>query len=226
MPATTSITYRFTDPVPPNGTYMLTVRWYSEATGGEVLHQERQAIDIIDSITVIPLGRMNPIPENVWQRGARFLGMTLDGQFERIPRYAFVPVPLALAARRAEIADRLAPDINGVVTSINEAAGGIWILGENGVTVQRRGSVLSISSGRNDSLHSGRILGNDLVSTFQLTLPAPLLHPHDLRVSVATQDGSHVGIDVVNYDPSTNIVELRCTAILTKHDVILWSLRH
>ncbi len=223
--ASTVVTYRFVDDVPANGAYPVTVRWYADPVGDDILHSESQTIDVRDSVALIPLGRMQPIPDVVWLRGARYLGITFNGQTERQPRLVLTPVPLALAARRAEVAERLSPNVTGVVTSINEVAGNVWLVGEGGINVQRRGSVFTFTTGGADTLHQGTMVGNARTATYFLQLPAPLRHVHDLRVDVATADGSHVGVDIVAYDAARLSVELRCTAVLTPDDHIRWSYR-
>jgi hypothetical protein len=220
-----TITHRFATPVPADGPVVVTVRWYAEAVGGEVLHWETQTVDVRDSIAEIPLGRLRPIPDNVWNRGARFLGLSVEANAERMPRLELVPVPMALAARRADVADRLSPDITGVVTSINEAAGGLWLVGEHGISVTRRGSVFAFSASSADSVVSGSIDGDQRNQPYYLRLPLPLRHVHDLRLDVVMADGSHVGVNVSDYDPQSNTVALRCTAILTSSDHIRWSYR-
>jgi len=221
----TILQYRFSAPIPANGPVSLTVRWYSGPVGGTALHTETLGADVLDSIAELTLGRNSPPPDNIWLQGASYLGVTVDSEQERRPRVQLVAVPIALAARRAEVAERLAPEVTGVVTSVNEVAGGIWLIGDNGITVQRTGGTFRIGGQIRDSIVSGHVNGDGKSHQLTFSVPVGKIELNHVTTSVSSPTGSIIAVEVVNIDNAVGLVTVRTSAVLAPSEAVHWTLR-
>jgi len=129
-----------------DGNHTLLLALYPTATGGASIYNEIQNVPVVRGIFNIIIGSATPLPVSIAFDKAYFLSVSVDGGPELIPRTALTAVPYALYAARAAIADGLSPNATGVVTSINEQAGALRLIGAGGTTVSNAGTVFTISS--------------------------------------------------------------------------------
>jgi hypothetical protein len=92
------------------------------------------------------IGSVSPIPGSLAFDRAYYLGVSVDGGSELVPRTAISATPYALYASVAGVANSLSPSVTGVVTSVNEKAGAITLEGGGGTTITNAGNVITISS--------------------------------------------------------------------------------
>jgi hypothetical protein len=114
---------------PLHGEVDITFRLYNVLTGGTPLwteaHTGTNAVPVEDGLFNVMLGSLNPIPESVWNSGARYLGIQVAGDAEMSPREVVGSVPLAMTVPDGSVtAAKLAPD-----------AVGKWTMPDNGTTI-------------------------------------------------------------------------------------------
>lgn len=127
-----------------DGSYALTFRLYTQAMGGTPLWTETQTLDVNGGVFNAQLGSVTALTPT-FDKGY-WLGVSVDGSAELVPRTALLSVPYALRAGHAESADALATGASGVVTSVNDAEGAVTLEGAGGTTVIRSGTKITISS--------------------------------------------------------------------------------
>lgn len=96
-----------------SGSYTLTLRIYDQVAGGTMLHQEpfnNQAVR--DGVFNVVLGDAVPIQTNVFADAPRYLGVTVAGDPEMIPRQRLHPVPWALQANTLVAGPTLTGPVN------------------------------------------------------------------------------------------------------------------
>ncbi|MCO6449627.1 MAG: hypothetical protein J5I90_02450 [Caldilineales bacterium] len=90
-----------------NGTKDITLKIYDQIAGGNVLHQETfSGVTVRDGIFNVVLGDAVAIQPTVFASGPRYLGVTVGSDPEMIPRQRLHPVPWALLADKAALADQ------------------------------------------------------------------------------------------------------------------------
>jgi hypothetical protein len=129
-----------------DGNHNLVLSLYLASTSGSSIYTEIQSVPVVRGIFNIIIGSVTALPLILTFDRAYFLGVSVDGGSELSPRTALTAVPYALYAARAAIADGLSPNATGVVTSINEEAGALRLIGAGGTTVSNAGTVFTISS--------------------------------------------------------------------------------
>lgn len=129
-----------------DGNHSLKLTLYPTATGGTSIFTEVQAVPVVRGIFNVIIGSATAIPATLSFDRAYFLGVSVDGGAELSPRTALTAVPYALYAARAAIADGLSANATGVVSSINEKAGNLQLIGAGGTTVSNAGTVFTIFS--------------------------------------------------------------------------------
>jgi len=127
----------------PDGDRSLTIALYSEASGGSAIWTETQTVTVVRGLFNAILGRITPIPPSLFFDRAYFLGVSVDGGTELAPRAALTAAPYAL---RAQVAEGLAPNASGAVTSVNGTTGDLTLVGAGGTTISRVGTEFTISS--------------------------------------------------------------------------------
>ncbi len=130
----------------PDGNHALSLKLYDNASSQNPLFTETQTLPVVKGIFNIIIGSVTALPASLSFDRAYFLGVSVDGGLELAPRTALTAVPYALRADRANIAEALAPNATGVVTSINNQSGALTMQGGGGTTVTNVGNVLTISS--------------------------------------------------------------------------------
>ena len=166
------------------------------------------------------LGSVVPLPPDLLLSGPFWLGIRVDGGNELQPRTALATVPYALLADRARIAQALAPEVTGVVTSVNEIAGMVQLEGGSGISIQRSGSTLRID--RESSRESGVIEDQPGQYRFSVTPLTTLLPQHRVRAEVLAE--THIGVRVTDVDLTSNTFTIELAAPLSADERIVWSL--
>ena len=210
---------------PLNGSHTLDVRWYDQIAGSAALHSETINTTIELGITSIKLGEAVPFPDSLLLRGPLWIGISVDGDVELMPRTAILSVPYAIMSDRARIAQALAPEVTGVVTSINEIAGVVRVIGGAGITVTRKGRELEISleDSTTREIENSRVYGNGVDHVFTITPTTPLTQPHSITAWVVTDDTA-VACFIKNVDVATNTITIVTSAVLLPTEYIQWSL--
>ncbi len=130
----------------PDGNHALSLKLYDNASSQNPLFTETQTLPVVKGIFNIIIGSVTALPASLSFDRAYFLGVSVDGGLELAPRTALTAVPYALRADRANIAEALAPNATGVVTSINNQSGALTMQGGGGTTVTNVGNAFTISS--------------------------------------------------------------------------------
>lgn len=129
-----------------DGPHSFSFRLYSGLTGGPALYSETQSLEVKGGLFSAVIGSTTPIPLTLGFNQPYFLGIAVDGGTELIPRTPLTAAPYALHATTAEVASGLAPEANGVVTSVNGEDGAITLQGGGGTTITKAGKTITISS--------------------------------------------------------------------------------
>ncbi len=138
-----------------NGDYEITFAIYDELVGGSALWQEQQTIPVQDGLFGVTLGKTNPL--NIEFNIALWIGMTISGESELVPRIELTASPYSLNAQSvadstitaAKIAEgAMVRSINGKTDGINFAAGPNIQISETGNTFVV--SAVGVGSGDGD----------------------------------------------------------------------------
>jgi len=84
-----------------NGPVTIGFRIYDAASGGTVLWGETQSLVAVKGIVNVQLGKVNPLPDGLFNRAELFLGLTVAGDAEMAPRQRLTFVWKAMSAERA-----------------------------------------------------------------------------------------------------------------------------
>lgn len=113
-----------------NGSYNLTLRIYNQVADGTMLHQEAfNNVAVRDGVFNVVLGDAVPIQANAFADAPRYLGVTVGGDPEMIPRQRLHPVPWALQASTALQATTLiaGPSLTGPVNVGSYSSGDQYV---------------------------------------------------------------------------------------------------
>lgn len=220
--ATVEVRLFLGDAQTPDGLHTISVRWYDVPIGGSPLAQEDLTIQLRNGEGTVLLGATSPLPRFAFERGTAFLGIAVDGEQERTPRTTLVPQAFSQASAYAEVAERLSPNATGIVTSINEVAGSVKLIGGDGVRISRNGSILIVER---DSavVERGAITGTGSEYTFRIQPTTTLRSEHDVtfRVSAGTTT-IQVGCTI---DTTSNTMVFVTSAPLLTTEQILWEIK-
>lgn len=156
-----------------DGNHTLTLRLYEQASGGSAVYEESQSVAVIKGIFNAFIGSVTPIPTSLAFDRAYYLGVSVDGADELVPRTAMSAAPYALFAQTAGEANSLSSNATDVVRSVNNQSGAITLQGSGGTTLSNIGNTLTINSSgwglkgneatNPDTNFIGTIDSNDLV---------------------------------------------------------------
>ena len=206
--------------IPVTGTRLLDIAWHTSAVGGLPEHREQLSADVIDGIATVYLGSTVPLPPDLLLKGPFWLAIQIDGGVELQPRTMLASVPYAMMADRSRVAQALAPEVTGVVTSVNEIAGAVQLVGGSGLDITRTGTTLRI-----DHRHvneSGRIEDRPGEHAFSITPLATLLPDHTIGVRVLSD--THIAVNITGVDYATNTIYIETSAPLLATELILWTI--
>ncbi len=206
----------------PDGPHTLTVRWYAAPVGGSPLAVEMLNVVLLNGACTVVLGNASPLPTSMLQTGNAFLGIEVDGTPERSPRVTLVPQTFSLVAARAEIADALAPEVTGIVTSINEIAGSVKVVGESGIRVVRDGTILRINR-TPIIIERGTIEGDG--SAFQFRVVPTTVLTSEVDVTFRVNAGTTTISAGISIDAMTNTIVFVTSAPLLSSEKLEWEIR-
>lgn len=129
-----------------DGNHSLTIKLYESASGGTAVYEESQSVAIVKGLFNVMIGGVTPIPTSLAFDKAYYLGVSVDGGTELVPRSAISAAPYTMYASVAGMANSLAPAVTGVVTSVNEKSGAVTLQGGGGTTITSVGNVITVSS--------------------------------------------------------------------------------
>jgi hypothetical protein len=94
---------------PLHGDVDITFRLYGTPSGGTALwteaHTGANAVPVEDGLFNVMLGSLNPIPNDVWSSGARYLSLQVGDDAEMAPRETIGSVPTALTVPNGSITE-------------------------------------------------------------------------------------------------------------------------
>jgi hypothetical protein len=198
--------------------HTLTLRWFDVVAGGVALHSENLEVDVAEGIATVQAGSAVPLPVGLLRRGQLWIGISVDGGPELVPRTVLASVPYALMAERALVAEALAPEVTGVVTSVNEIAGAVEVVGGLGVRVQRTGHTLTLSA--DGAIARGVEPGVRGQHLYRITMPKPL--PSPITISATVRSDTFVGVSVAEVDVAAGTFTLVTSAPLLDTESIEW----
>ncbi|GMV52441.1 MAG: hypothetical protein IAE64_02415 [Flavobacteriales bacterium] len=210
--------YLETNQIPLQGSHDVAVFWYGQPVGGTAEHSENFVTQASEGIVTLTLGSTVPLPLTLLQRGLVWLGISIDGAPELLPRTALNSVPYSLFTHHADIADALSPDVTGVVTSVNEVAGRVELVAGRGVTISRDGHTLTLEASR--SFARGQLKG--IAGVFEYTVSPGIEIPPEATIAASVLSNTYIGVSVRNIDYQTNTITLCTAAPLTDTELIQW----
>lgn len=206
---------------PLSGKHDLTVTWYDRPVGGINRYTETVTVDAIDGIATLLAGSTNPIPDSLLLTGPLWLSFSIDGAPELLPRTVLSSVPYALLAQHAMVADALSPEVTGVVTSINEIAGGVEVVGTNGITISRNGNTLNIA--QSAKAIRGRVDAVAGQYRYRVTTNSPFNNP--TMICAVVHSDTFVGVTPMQVDATLGAFTLVTAAPLLDGEWIEWSIQ-
>lgn len=126
-----------------DGNYKLTFTLYDAVSGGSAIWSESQNIPVVRGTFNALLGSSQSINSSITFDRAYFLGVSVEGAAELVPRTPLAAAPYAIYAEQA---GSLAPGASGVVTSINGSDGELTLIGAGSTTINRVGRTITVSS--------------------------------------------------------------------------------
>lgn len=203
-----------------DGVHAVTVRWYDVAVGGTCAETELTSIEIQSSRATLVLGLTSPLPTLVLEGGHAWLSITFQGMPEPKQRYELLPGAFAQTSSYAYVAASLDPRATGIVTSINEIAGAIELIGTNGITVTRNGHQLIVSS---QAISESGVFRGDGSSWEFIIRPAGVIPaPAAIRCAV---ESTHDAISTTwRFDPASGSYIVSTSAILQPDETLHWNI--
>lgn len=206
--------------VPVNGQRTIDVRWYTASAGGSAIYSESNTTTVDQGVAVLTMGTIVPISDSLLLQGPIWVGVSIDGGPELVPRTFLASVPYALLAQRSLVAESLAPEVTGVVTSLNELGGAIRLIGGKGATIRRDGSNLVVDVAR--VIESGTVTGEKGVYSYTIA-PLNILEP-DVVIHADVEAESHITTRIRSIDVVANTFTIETSAPLLTTEQIRWRL--
>lgn len=222
FPSTLELRLTVWDGSAMDGSQTLTVRIYDQLVGGSPLFVEDVDAVVASGLAVVTIGNTVPLSPLVFRVGSLFVGASIAGLPERIPRAPCTPVALAGMAQYALIARALAPEVTGVVTSLNEIAGGVSITAGSGLRVDRNGRTLTVSR-TGTVVEQGRIQGNG--TSFEYVITPTTIVKSDMYVTFRVGSGTTTIQAATDINVASNTIRFIAAAPLLGTEFIEWQLR-
>ncbi|CAN5568468.1 hypothetical protein BH10BAC6_BH10BAC6_13810 [soil metagenome] len=208
-----------------HGSHRVTVRWYEGVAVAVVRFEEYYDAEFISGVVALSLGSQSGLPLDLLAGGTVYLGISVDGEEEMMPRTALASVPYALNASHAETATALDREVSGVVTSVNEVAGNVRLIGDASTRVTKNGNTITISaSPPSQPLVNGVVTPDGRSSTFTVTAPKTLSARTRITAVVIAQSGESIGCCVSKIDEMAGTFSITTAAILLPTERIHWFL--
>lgn len=204
-----------------DGWYSITLRYYESITSDQVLAHEQISARFRGGYCFLIAGRTINVPEEFIRSPSAAIGYSLDGRAESLPRIAVSSQLYARTAEHARIADGLSPSFTGFVTSINEVAGPITLLGGEGIDVEREGARLILRS-RARIVARGTIQGDNTAHVFTIRPSVPLSDRARISAQL-TNSTTHISLTTeINRNDGT--ITLIAAAPLLSSESITWEI--
>lgn len=181
---------------PASGTFSITFRIYSSATGGTALWTETQTVTVNDGVFNVLLGSVTPFPNNLFaQSGTRYLGVQVAGGSEMTPRFRFTSVAYALNAATVDAVDtdKIVPNIVSSIDGVSNDGGDIDLVAGSNVTITPDDVNNRITISATSSNGVGDDLGNH-TATQNLTLNGNWLSGDGGNEGLQVSTAGNVGI--------------------------------
>jgi hypothetical protein len=205
--------------VPLQGTKQLTVRWYSVPIGGSAESTETLSVNFTNGYASLVLGSIDAVPDTLLMRGTVWLGLQVESTPEYSPRTMVLSTPFARIAQRAMEAQSLSKEVTGVVTSVNEIAGNVILVGGRNIGLQRTGPVITIST--LDEVEYGEVLGNGAQHMFSITPKTKIVSASHVTLQVASAT-TCISATIVELNEPANTILVSCAAPLTNGEALRW----
>ena len=101
---------------PLSGISVVTFQMYTYSEGGSAIWSETLELAFNDGFYFAILGTTQPIPDDLFDGGNLYLGVTIGTDTELLPRQAIASVPYAF---RASVAERIEGEVNATTLYIN-----------------------------------------------------------------------------------------------------------
>lgn len=222
VPKIVSIPLAIESPDLREGAFEVTIRWYDDAALGSLHGVETTSIVINHGHTTIVLGNASPLPADLLERGRAWISVQFSGYAEPELRYPVYPHAFSQTAAYALVAASLDPRATGLVTSINELAGAVELVGGRGVTITRAGRTIAIESGSHTE--QGVINGDGITSEFTVRLSDTTLLGEVLTSSVS--GSPDLIVTSSEFDPINRFYRIITSAILTPRETLRWHVGH
>jgi hypothetical protein len=218
-PRAATVSLLLASPIPDDGPHSIHVRWYTSPIGGRPIWQESLVAEVNSGRLALHLGSIDPLPDTVVRSSRVYLGISIDGEAERVPREEILPFIHALRSNYADMAARLDPNATGIVTSINELSGPITIAGENGVDIRRVGSRFIVSRAQT-AREQGVIRGDGTSFRFRIQTSAAVQHPSNVTFYVTSPSTTLTA--TVRIEAPGNALVFDVSAPLLADEAIIW----
>ncbi|MDW8075981.1 MAG: hypothetical protein RMK00_09470, partial [Bacteroidota bacterium] len=165
----------------PNGTYQIQINLYDHPTAGTLLYSEQHTATVSDGVVNIHIGSVVPLPNSLSFNQTYYVGISINGGIELLPRTMLTAVPYALRAETALIADSAYAIIG---------TAGHWLLNGNSGTTTWNGT-------------AGHYLGTSdnqplVIATTNTTYPQPITFWTKNFERMRISDTGNVGIGTIS----------------------------
>lgn len=127
-----------------DGSYTMSFKLYDAPTTPAALWSETQVVAVREGVFNVELGSVEAL--NLPFDNRYYIGISIDGASEMLPRTALSAVPYAMVSEKADVAAGLVAGATGVVTSVNSIQGDVTLEGAGSTTITRTGNKVTISS--------------------------------------------------------------------------------
>ena len=122
-----------------DGPHTITISIYDAPSGGTMLYTEALSTTTARGVANLIIGATTPFPQSLSFQSQRWLGISVDGTAEMVPRTALVAVPYAIHAAYADSAATSGGSGGGVsgVSSLNGLTGDIVLESGGSTTINK-----------------------------------------------------------------------------------------
>lgn len=207
------------DETVPDGWYSIVLRYYTSATASTSLADETLSARFSGGRCHIVCGLTTLLPETFRSSTSAAIGYSIDGGQERVPRIQVATQQYATRAEHALLADGLSPSFTGFVTSINELAGPVTLVGADGVSIDRQGSTMVIRL-QKTSAARGKIHGDN--SAYSFTVSPGVALTSRTRVTLALVNSTTQIALTSSINLVTGTITITAAAPLLESEQIEW----
>lgn len=212
----TGVALMIDDETIPDGWYGITLRYYASSIDTVPLATETLSGRFSNGRCHLVYGTTITIPAAFVESTTATIGYSLNEGPERQPRITIARVPYATRTEHARMADLLSPTFTGLVTSINEVAGPVTLMGVDGLRIERRGSTIVLTPPTQRS-ERGSIQGDNVSYEFTLTPSFPISDRTRVTVSLRNSTTQIALTTRTNTTNGTIIIQAAAVLLDTEH---------